>query len=131
MNQLAQGAGMGQMGGANINAAWPQSQHSPGQMGQGQGGFGMSPPGSATGFGPMGGNASSPANQQWNQAGQFPFAGGSPAGNQQHDVVSLQSSRQTSATPAPMQQQQPQLAQNSPMGDQAVLNDYDIFNWPQ
>lgn len=126
---LSQGGGMGQMG-SNMNAAWSQNQQSPQHMSQGQGGFGMSPSASAGGFNGMGGNASSPPHQQWNHGGQFPFSAGSPAGNQQHEVVSLQPARQTSATPAP-HQQQPQLAQNSPMGDQTGLNDFDIFNWAQ
>lgn len=119
MNQLQQG-GMGQMGG-NMNQAW--SQNSP--MGQGQG-YGMSPPNSAGGFGGISGNASSPmGNQQWNSNGQMMFPGG--MGNQQlGDGVGLPGSRQTSATPAPQQ-----LAQNSPMGDGAGLNDFDLFNWTQ
>jgi len=132
MNQLAQGGGMGQMGGGmgggNINTAWPQSQHNPQQMGQGQGGYGMSPPGSAGGFGGMP-NASSPVNSQhWNQSGQISFSGGPMGGNQQlSDALGMPISRQTSATPAPQQQ----LQQNSPMGDQIGLNEFDIFNFPQ
>lgn len=127
MNPHAQAGGMG------INTSWPQNQHqnqqSPQQMGQPQGGFGMATPGSAGGYSVgMAGNSSSP-HQQWNQGGQFPFSAGSPA--QQSDVMTLQPPRQASATPAPLQQQQPSLAQNSPMGEQTGLNDFDIFNWAQ
>lgn len=122
MNQLTPG-GMGQMGG-NMNSPWPQNQQNP-QMGQAQP-YGMSPPNSAGGFGGLSGNISSPGNkQQWSPGGQMMFPGG--MGNQHMgDTVGLPGSRQTSATPVPQQ-----LSQNSPIGDGAGLNDFDIFNWGQ
>ena len=126
---LAQGGGMNQLGGGNMNPQWPQSQGmggNPGMPGA------MSPPGSAGGFGGMSGGGS-PAiggQQQWSPnsgGGQFPFNTGSPSAGPQD--MSGAGSRQASATPAPTAG----LAQNSPMpgGDQSGLNDFDIFDWDQ
>lgn len=124
---LAQAGGMNQLGGGNMNPAWPQSQGMAGQVMPGA----MSSPGNA-GFGGMsgGGSPSIGGQQQWSPnsaGGQFSFNSRSPSAGPQSDV-SLADSRQTSATPAPLG-----MAQNSPMpgGDQAGLSDFDIFDWGQ
>lgn len=126
-----QNPGMAQMAGmGGMNPSWPQTQQ-PGPMPHGQGSYSMSPPGSA-GFGNMPGGAPSPASgQQWSQpgGGSFAFNAASPSAGQPSDGNPRPGSRQTSATPVPLQQQP--MPQNSPMGDQAGLSDFDIFTWGQ
>lgn len=125
---MGQVGGMNQLGGANMNASWPQSQ---GMNNQGMSGA-MSPPANAS-FGGMsaGGSPSIGGQRQWSPnttGGQYPFNAGSPSSGLPGDI-SLSDSRQASATPAPMGG----MAQNSPMpgGDQSGLNDFDIFDWTQ
>lgn len=125
---MLQNQAMSQLGMGGMNQSWQQGQQMGNSMPHAQASYGMTPPGSA-GYGSMSGGAPSPAaGQQWAQAGagQFSFNGASPPG--QPSDGNTPGSRQTSATPAPHQQ----MAQNSPMGgDQAGLNDFDLFSWTQ